>query len=165
MRRVARSCVSIIRGTPGVTDAQLEALGLTIPATGRRAIPPPSEAPILRVVGASGRRVEVELRRDGALRGKPALVKTAALFTHRGEAAPTAQGGWQFAMNTGSTSATLAFPGGEATETFWITAFWMNAKGQSGPAAEPQKVMLLPGGFLPSEMREEGGGASMKLAA
>ncbi len=165
LRRVSRLCVSIIRGTPGVTDAQLEALGLTIPSGTRRTVPPPSEAPIVRVVGTSGRRVEIQIRREGALRGKAPHAVTTALFTHRGETAPTTQGQWQFAMNTGSTIETLAFPGGETTETFWITAFFMNAKGQSGPASQPQKVMLLPGGFLPSEQRAGSDASPMKIAA
>ena len=160
MRAMAKKFVSIVQGS-NLSDAQKINLGVTVRSIHPRPRPAPDTAPFIKVLRTQGRTVLVELQQDSTLRGRPAGVHGATVFTHVGPTVPTSAGAWQFAATVTRTNVTLPFPPGPA-ETAWITAMWTNAKGQSGPSAVPASASLPAGGALPGERNET---ASLKIAA
>ena len=54
-----------------------------------------------------------------------------------------------FVATTTDTTVQIAFPPSDNGDTVWITAMWVNAKSQTGPAATPVSVNLPAGGVLP----------------
>jgi hypothetical protein len=153
MRVAARGLVSIIQGTPGVTDQMKIDAGLTVRKTPSKK-PAPSESPIVTVTNVSGRTVTLKLRQDGERRAKPANVQNALVFTYTGATAPQDTNLWTFVMTTTETTVQIPFPPSETGDTVWITAMWVNAKSQTGPAATPVSVNLPAGGVLPAEAGE-----------
>lgn len=132
-----RKLVKIIQAYPGTTDTERSDLGLTIPDTGPTPVPAPAEAPQLDVVARFNRTIKIRLHDASSptSRGKPATVATATVFWAIGPAAPADMTGWTFYTNTGKTVVDVEFPDTVAAGAqVWITAFWSNAKGESGPA-------------------------------
>ncbi len=154
MKIMARDLVSIIQGTDTVTDVQKLALGLTVRDKTPTRIPAPTTKPFIKVLGIADRTVTIQLQQAEEDHGRPAGVTGATIFTYTGTAAPTSQEAWKFAANVTRTRVELPFPPSATTDTVWITAFWKNAKNESGPSAVAASVMLYPGGFLPTEMTE-----------
>ena len=160
MKIAARDLVSIIQGQPFVSPAQKEQLGITNRKTTTSTIPAPTQKPFIKIVKIDGRTVTVELRQNTSKRGKPAKVAGATVFTATGTAAPEGNEAWSFATNTTKTTFDIPFGPSSTGDTVWITAFWNNAKDQSGPAASAVSVNLPAGGVMPSEVKE-----SVRLAA
>jgi hypothetical protein len=153
MKVAARGLVSIVQGTPGVTDQMKIDAGLTVRKTPSKK-PAPSESPIVTVTNVSGRTVTLKLRQDGERRAKPVNVQNALVFTYTGQAAPQDTNLWTFVMTTTDTTVQIPFPPSETGDTVWITAMWVNAKSETGPAATPVSVNLPAGGVLPAEAGE-----------
>ncbi|MEM1010629.1 MAG: hypothetical protein AAGI46_00245 [Planctomycetota bacterium] len=160
--KIAGRVVSILRGNPDLTDKQLEDIGVRPIATKRKSIPAPSEAPVFTNLRVDGRTIYGELRREARGRGKPADVTGAILFTATGPIAPMGMDGWTFAQSTTKTKFTLTMPPSETETVVWVSAFWQNAKDESGPASEPVSVKLASGGALPAENEER---SPMRIAA
>jgi len=123
-------------------------------------IPAPSQKPFIKTVGTDGRNGTFELRQNSTRRGKPKNVAGAMVFTYTGPNAPQDINAWKFATATTKTTIELPFPPSATGDTVWVTAFWQNAKDESGPAANPVSVNLPAGGMLPKETVE-----AMKIAA
>ena len=162
MKLMARDLVSIIQGTPSVTDAQKLALGLTVRSATPRPIPAPTATPFLKIKSVNGRDVTVELLQSASRRGRPEGVAAATVFTHCGTSEPTALEQWQYAVTATRMTVTLPFAPSTTGDTAYVTAFWTNAKGQAGPAARPVSVNLAAGNALP---REAGEKPKLKIAA
>ncbi|MEM7806680.1 MAG: hypothetical protein AAF561_01045 [Planctomycetota bacterium] len=160
--KISGRVVSILRGNADLTDKQLEDIGVRPLATKRKSIPAPSEAPVFTNLRVDGRTIYGELRREARGRGKPADVTGAILFTATGPIAPMGMDGWTFAQSTTKTKFTLTMPPSETETVVWISAFWQNAKDESGPASEPVSVKLASGGALPTENEER---SPMRIAA
>ena len=62
--------------------------------------------------------------------------------------------GWQFSSIVTRTTVELPFPPSATGTTAYVTAFWTNSLGQSGPAAAPIKIELPAGGYAPREVSE-----------
>ena len=150
MRAQARNLVSIIQGTPGVTDEMKIDAGLTVRKTTPTPRPSPTVAPYVEIVGTVGRTVTLRLGQSKARRGKPASAASATIFTHVGEAKPSEPGQWQYAKVTTLTSVELPFAPSETGGTVWITAFWTGTRGESGPNAQPISVELPAAGVAPN---------------
>ena len=75
----------------------------------------------------------VELLQGASRRGKPAGVAGAMVFTFVGAAAPATMDQWQFAGNVTRPTVELPFGTSASGDTVHITAYWTNAKGESGP--------------------------------
>ena len=161
MKVVARNLVSIIQGTPSVTDGQKLALGLTVRAA-PTTIPAPTVSPLIKIRSVDARNVTVELLQSASKRGKPAGVAAAMIFTHCGTSEPTTLADWQYALTATRTVVDLPFGPSETGDTAYVTAFWCNAKGQAGPAARPASVNLAAGNALPREASEK---PKLKIAA
>lgn len=144
-RQIARQ----VNNTISVTNAQREALGLTVRSGHHRRTPIPAVAPTITVKSVVGRAVKIELKQENGRRAKPAGAASATVFTHVGPERPATLDGWQF--NTVATRAKieLRFAPGATGETAWVTAFWVNARGDVGPASQPVRVDLPAAGVVP----------------
>ena len=144
----AKLLAGIVKGTPTVTNPQLESLGL-LPRTTNAPIPAPGDAPVVQVVSVSGRTVSVRLRNAGGTgRGKPAGVRTATVFSYVGAGpAPTDINLWKYEGVTTRVDADVTFADAVAGGSLvWITAIWANNRAQSGPAAGPVSTYIAGGG-------------------
>ncbi len=156
MKRAAKNLVSIIQGTPGVTEQMKVDAGLTVRKTHPSPKPAPTEQPLIQVKKVSGRNVTIELRQDAQRRAKPAAVTNALLFTYAGETAPMDTNLGSFVTTTTSRTVTIPFPPSATGDRVWVTAMWANAKAETGPAADPPVFVDLPaGGVLPTEAASE----------
>jgi hypothetical protein len=144
----ARTLARIVQANPSVTNVQRSELGLTVRDAEPSPIPPPAAAPGLDVVSVSGNTVRVRLHDtlNPARRGRPDGVAGAAVFSYVGATAPSEAAGWTFEGNTVKTTVNVMFPAATAPGAkVWFTAFWFNAKAQSGPACAAVGTNL-PGG-------------------
>ena len=157
-RRYARQIVNLV----GVSDDQRQALGLNIRSASPKPIPAPKGAPILKSARVDGRTVTVELLQGASRRGKPAGVAGAMVFTFVGPVAPATMDQWQFAGNVTRPTVELPFGTSASGDTVHITAYWTNAKGESGPAARVLTINLPAGGAMPAAAAEPKG---LKIAA
>lgn len=134
----SRLLAKIVEGTASVTDAQKLALGLTVrkSPTSR---PAPDMAPIVEVMAVSGRSIKIRLHGDEpSRRGRPVDVAGASFFTFVGENPSEDKANWKF---EGSTTkmiydiemASSVAPGSRV----WVSAYWFNAKSESGPMSQP----------------------------
>ena len=157
-RQIARQ----IGNTMTVSDDQRQALGLPVRTGERTSIPAPKGAPILKSGRVDGRTVTVELLQGASRRGKPAGVAGAMVFTFVGPVAPAGMEQWQFAGNVTRPTVELPFGTSASGDTVHVTAYWTNAKGESGPAARVLTINLPAGGAMPAAAGEAKG---LKLAA
>jgi hypothetical protein len=142
----ARQLAKLVQGTPTVTDEQRGLLGLTVPAE-RTPINPPTETPVLEVIGRLGTIVSIKLHDgSGSRRGKPAGVAGATVFSYVGATPPVDVGAWTFQGNTTRNTVDVEFPVGTAAgTTVWLCAFWYNPRGQSGPGCAPVSAIIAGG--------------------
>lgn len=154
----ARSVAQQIVANMDVSDLKKLELGLTVRSTTRTPIPPPTERPFIKVAKVDGRTVTLRLQQDSERRAKPAKVAGATIFVGYGPDAPQTMADWEYYTATGRTTVEIDFPPSATGDTVWITAFWQNAKDESGPAAFPVSISLPAGGVLPQAQE-------MKLAA
>jgi hypothetical protein len=147
LKTSARLLASIIQGQASVTDQQKIDLGLTV-RNAPTPIPPPNKAPGITIVATTGNTVRIRLfdPTDAAVRGKPAGVDGASIFSFTGPSAPTTESAWNFEGVTSKTRLDITFPDTIAPGSqVWFTAFWFNGRKQDGPAATPVSTNI-PGG-------------------
>lgn len=155
MRAAAKNLVSIIQGTPSVSDQMKIDAGLTVRKTTPSKKPSPSTSPFIQVNSVDGRTVTIELRQSKSKRGRPTQVAGATVLTYTGTEVPQDPSEWRFATNTSKTTVSVPFGPSTTGDTVFITAFWIGTRGESGPAATPVSVNLPAGGVLPSEAASE----------
>lgn len=145
----ARELARIVQATPGVTPAQKEGLGLNPRTNGPSPVPVPEEAPTLDVVVREGTMVRIKLHDgSGSRRGKPAGVAGASVFSFVGATPPVEVSDWKFEGNTTRTVVELNFAAELPPGTIvWMTAFWYNPRGMSGPGCTPVSAILAGGGM------------------
>lgn len=150
MRASAILLSKIIYATATVTDAQLVGLGL-LPRASRTPVPVPGAAPVVEVSSVSGRLVNVRLHgADSERRGKPFGAVGANVYSYVGEAAPTDPRAYHFEGTTTRTITQILFPNTVASgATVWLSACWISARGQTGPACTPISFTIQGGGVLP----------------
>lgn len=136
---LTRSYVKICQAYPGMTNDLRVQLGITVPDVTPTPSPIPEEPPVLDVVSVSGHTIKLRLHNgDPSRRARPAGVTGATLFSYVGEQPPVDLGAWKFEGNTTKLRETLVLPGTVAAgSVVWLTAFWFNARAQSGPACTP----------------------------
>jgi hypothetical protein len=135
----ARLLAGIVQKFPAITNAQRSELGLTV-HNSPSPVPPPAFAPGVDVVSVTLNTVRLRLHDtvNPSRRGKPAGVSGASIFSFVGAVAPTEESGWKFEGNASRTVVDVTFTGATAPGAkVWFTAFWFNAKKQSGPASAP----------------------------
>jgi hypothetical protein len=143
----ARLLAGIVQKFPATTNTQRTELGLTVKDAGPTPIPPPAEMPVLEVTERFGTTVKIKLHDgSGARRGKPAGVAGASVFSFVGPAAPSEIGDWKFEGNTMRPITEIDFAPTLSPGTLvWMTAFWFNPKGESGPGCAPVSTNIAGG--------------------
>ncbi len=144
----ARQLVAIVRAFPTILKSQLADLGIRPRDVSPTPVPPPEFAPQLSIVSVAGRTVKIRLRDQENIdrRGKPSGVQGASVMTFVGATPPADPLEWSLMTNTSKTVIDLEFPSTvPAGSLVWITAFWFNARKQSGPAAAFQSTNIAGG--------------------
>lgn len=149
-----RKLARFIRTRSFVTAAQRKELGLSArnPGGARPVAPPPRDKPGLKVVSVTGFTVRVRLHdiTTPMRLGKPKGVFGATLFRYVGAEAspPDDLDQWTFVDSTSQTFADVEFTPGEHVypgAKVWLTAVWINPRGEAGPASEPVSARLQDG--------------------
>jgi hypothetical protein len=144
LKEEARRLVSIVRGQPQLSDAQLTELGLDVRKRTQTPIAAPTSAPTLRVRIEDGGRVLLQVN-DSQVSGrrKPADVHGATFFMYVGEDAPGGPEAFRFLRSAGKTTIRTQLPDDLAPGTrVYFTAIWFNAKGDHGPATTPISIQV-----------------------
>jgi len=147
LKAKARELARIINAFPPVTNQMRIDLGLN-PRNGSSGhILEPTEAPALEVVSAFGRTLNLKLHPiNSSSKGKPKGVQGATVFSFVGATPPAELSEWKFEGNTTRTHFEVEFlPSVAAGSQVWLTAFWTNPRGQSGPACVPISAYLAGG--------------------
>ena len=146
MKDYARLWARVVQGTASVTDQMKIDLGITVRAN-PSPINPPTESPVMEVVGTNGRILDVKLHAvDTARRGKPFGCAGASIFSFLGSAPPADISLWKFEANVTRTSFRMEFPPTVAAGSqVFLTSFWYSPRGQSGPACFPISAYLAGG--------------------
>lgn len=144
---MARRLAALAQASADVTDAQRVLLGLRLRWSDRRRhVPPPPDAPGVRVrpiLGRNAVRVQVYDTTAAFRVAKPRSVASAVLFTHVGEAPPSADTPWTFYAQPTRTTAEIDFPPGLPMGTrVWVMAQWCSPTNQRSPASEPRPIRL-----------------------
>lgn len=144
-----RELVKILQAYPGMTNTLRAEISVTIPDDEPSPVPRPTHAPEIDLDAPIMRRVRITLHNEKVFgrRGKPDGVSGALVFTYVGVSppSPTDTGLWQLAANITKPTTEIQFPSSVPTgSTVWITAYWYNPKGESGPSA-PAVYTILPG--------------------
>lgn len=145
LKRMARQLTGWIRAQ-GVTDAQRIALGLRPRRQGRGAlIPRPDHDPLLQIISVSGCAISVRLhdRTAPTRKGKPARVNSVVLFRWVGDNPPTDLSAWGAPLHKSVARFTVDFPPELTPGTkVWLTAQWVNARGEPGPGCAPVSTRI-----------------------
>lgn len=144
-----RQLVGIIQKHPQTTNAMRAELGVTIPDTEPSPIAPPSHAPEIDFMPTSTRTIRIRLHNESTFgHGKPPHVVGSTIFSFVGETPPEELSQWKFERNTTRTVIEIDMPASVASGTkVWFSAFWRNAKDQSGPATTPISTVVQYGGL------------------
>ena len=150
MRANAVLLAKIIYATPTVSDAQLIGLGL-LPRATRTPIPAPTTAPVVEVGVVSGRLVNLRLHSaDSERRGMEHGAKGANVYSYVGATPPADARDYFFEGMTTRTNTQVLFPHSIASgATVWLSARWVSARGQLGPASAPVSFTLQGGAAVP----------------
>jgi hypothetical protein len=144
-----RNLSRIVQASPLVTDEQRIILGLPVRKTEPTPVNPPTEIPVLEIKARFGTTVTIKLHDGTGARGKPAGVAGATVFSYVGANPPTEASGWKFEGNIARTTVDVDFPSNLAPgTTVYLTAFWYNAKGQSGPGCAPVSTTIAGGAMV-----------------
>lgn len=133
----------ILQASPVMDNGKRRALGITI-RQGDTPINPPADRPFVEITSVDGWTVNLRLGGgEGMRRKKPAGVSACYVFSFVGEQPPAGLSGWKFDGGTSRTTTSVTFPTAFAPGTkVWITACWINAKQQSGPACAPMGTQI-----------------------
>jgi hypothetical protein len=148
----ARSLIRTIQGTASVTPAQKIELAINPRDIVPSPIPAPANPPLLQIVSAIGRTVRIRLKDSVSTdrRGRPPGVAGATVFSFVGATAPSDPSEYHYEGNTSLTVVDVQFPDDVPSGAqVWLTAFWRNARGNSGPACTPAGTNLPGGAALP----------------
>lgn len=137
--------VPIVQAHPGVTDGMRSQLGLRPVDRHRSQIGPPHSAPALSILGTLGRSIKVRLRdiEHPDRRGKPDGMEGAVVLYHVGDTCPADRNEWMFALLVSRPVFDFELPWTvPAGHKVWLSAFWFNARKESGPIAAPRSAIV-----------------------
>jgi hypothetical protein len=146
-----RSLVDVIQSWPQMTNEKRESLGIPLRKKSRKPRPAPTTSPFMMATLLPNRKVQVVLQKSETIKGKPANAAGANIFVAFGDEPPVAESGWKFETGTTKTKVIIPFQGEDA-ERVWITAFWFNAKQESGEPCAPVSVNLPAANVLPKKV-------------
>lgn len=147
----ARKLARIAQAFPQMDNQRRAQLGITQRKDEPTPHGPPQEKAVVEVRQRDGNDVTVRVHdgSGGLHRGKPEGVAGIMVYTHVGPTPPATAAAWTFAGNHSRTLIRLSFdPTLPPGTTVWISAYYYNAKGQTGPGSTPVSTFLA-GGALP----------------
>lgn len=143
-----RQLVDIVQAYPGTTDEMRGELQITIRDYEPSPTPIPANAPIFSILKVSGYKISYSMREPNSdSRGKPEGVIGAQLLGYVGETAPANPADWQsLGLVTRPLSYVILpsalYPAGSKV---WLSAAWVNPKGQVGPLSDPTSCYISSG--------------------
>lgn len=140
-----REIVEIIQAYPGTTDVMRAELQITIRDHEPSPSPIPAYAPTFHIVKVIGHKIWYTLREPGSdSRGKPDGVIGALLHAFIGDAAPSNPADWQTLGLATRTNSTIILPSAQypAGSRVWLSASWVNPKGQTGPMSTVENCYI-----------------------
>lgn len=168
-RDTMKSIVATVQANTGVSNKTRKELGLRVRDTKPTPAPIPTAAPevSLLLTGMQTARAVASDPLDPTRRAKPAgigKVVFRSFKTTTNEQPPADLTMWPIEQISGRTSVDFYWPDITSTTNVYITACWMNTRGQCGPISAVQGVQLS-GSLLSVDTGEEGGEPEMKIAA
>jgi hypothetical protein len=130
-----RPLVNQIQATPGVTDAQRQALGITVRASARTAVGAPTTRPVVTV--DTSQRLQHTISFVDELtptsRAKPDGVAGCEIWMKIGDAPPADPSELRFLATDTRTPYVAEFDGVDAGKTAYYMLRWVNTRGDRGP--------------------------------
>lgn len=130
-----RPLVGKLQSTTTVSDAQRQALGITVRATSKTAVSVPTTRPVAQV--DTGQRLRHAISFVDELtpttRAKPDGVTGCEIWTKVGDPAPTGPGEVAYLALDTRTPYVVEFNGSEAGKTAYYMLRWINTRGERGP--------------------------------
>lgn len=144
LERMTRQLVGMFYVSPTLTDELRSALNLKPRAIRRQRRPVPDAPPILRVKATSGNVVRLELCEfTSSKRRRPRDVSGAVIKGYVGTNPPADGKAWLMMGSTSRATTQVTFaPHLPPGTLVWLTAYWFNARGESGPACTPVPTHL-----------------------
>lgn len=142
-KTLARQVAKLVRAHPGITPAQLQAIGLR-PAKVRQPIHAPAVPPLTTIVKRYGWVVEAECtdQTSGRRRAWPYGVESINVYTAVGQI-PATTAGWKNEGNVGKNRFAVQFdPSLPPGTKVYICANWQISKGETSPACEPLETTI-----------------------
>jgi hypothetical protein len=133
-----RALVRRIQANPNVTNAQRQAMGISLRGTGRTPVDTPTTRPVLQVDTSQALRHTI-LFHDEATptsKAKPAGVMGCEIHVQIGGAKPSGPNGMQFLGLDTRTPYLAIYPQEDGGKMAYYLARWVNTKGESGPWSE-----------------------------
>ncbi|HVT90406.1 MAG TPA: hypothetical protein VHD56_16250 [Tepidisphaeraceae bacterium] len=144
MQRKAVMLAKLISSTPSVNDAQLISLGL-LPRAKRTRRNVPTDPPLVQVLSVVGRLVKFRVcdKDSQTGRSKPFGACGAQIFSYVGEEPANDSRAFHFECFTSRTTVQLHFPNNVPSgATVWLSARWVNARGETSIASPPLNFTL-----------------------
>ncbi|MGB7158954.1 MAG: hypothetical protein WBD40_12855 [Tepidisphaeraceae bacterium] len=125
----ARQLYDIVKHHPGLTDAQLIALGVHVDKTEDTPAPVLSTAPVLTVKSIFGRQFTLSIKAVGEQSRQAIGASGATLYSFVGATPPEGSDGWTSEGNFGKSMVIVALPPTVTPGTrVWFAANWYNAR-------------------------------------
>jgi len=138
LRLAVRTLVNRLQASTLVTDAQREALGITVIDGSRSAAAAPTSRPIVSVWVSQGLRQEIRFADENTptRRKKPAGVRGAEVWVKiavAGSVPPVDVSEMTFLDLSTASPYVAEFTGENAGKTAWYRLRWVNTRGEKGP--------------------------------
>ena len=135
LKTLIQNYMAIIQAYPAITNPLLSGLGLTVRDTVPTPIPAPTSAPILSFQSSSSFAIFGNISDENTpdLRARPFGAIGAEIWVKVGVAAPASPAETAFKQLTTRQPTVVQFTGGDAGETCYAYARWINRRGEPGP--------------------------------
>jgi len=133
-----RALVRRLQASPSVSDAEREALGITVPDTGATAAATPTTRPICQVDTAQRLQHTIDFTDESTptRKAKPAGVLGAEIWVKIGPTPPVDPGELTFLAVDTRSPYTRDYPGSEGGKQAHYMLRWVNTRGETGPWSE-----------------------------
>lgn len=130
-----RAAVGQMQKNPAVTDAQRQAMQITVPDTTHTPAGTPTTRPVAKIDTSERLRHTLEFRDEATptSRAKPAGVTACEVWLFTGTTPPAGPEAMHLQAVDRSTPYLMEFASADAGKTAWWALLWVNTKGDHGP--------------------------------
>ncbi|MEM9751756.1 MAG: hypothetical protein AAF916_00050 [Planctomycetota bacterium] len=133
-----RPLVQTLQNSPVMTDAKRDQLQIPVRDRQPSPVPPPEEMPKLNVKRVEGNVIFLQLLNQNDDKKRPVGVKQVFVYSFIGANPSGDLQSWRFEGASTRLDPNFVLPETIAPNTqVWVTAQWVNGKGQTGPACAP----------------------------